>query len=259
LKLFSLTCTCTDLWFKIQWWSHNKYNFIYIKYVIFHDYFRFWYVYEYKYGSILWLEDGNLYLHLRKMSHTIYAANRKVSHIHHQPMLKLPTHSGFHNLFLKRHVNNFSAICGKNKLHFNDEWWKRKKEAMLEKIIIDHSLQMFENCFHKWSWLYGCVLHRLIQFNLEVTWQPASECDWLFYWQHKLCATFSANVNINYHLPIKVYYRICTLGHIRIEINHGSQNVVWVLTWIGEWDYTEWITRSFVNKAKEGGDVRISF
>jgi hypothetical protein len=47
--------------------------------------------------------------------------------------------------------------------------YKAKKEAMLEKIIIDHSLQMFENCFHKWSWLYGCVLHRLIQFNLEVT------------------------------------------------------------------------------------------
>jgi hypothetical protein len=37
-------------------------------------------------------------------------------------------------------------------------------------------------------------------------------------WQHKLFATLSANVNINYHLPIKVYYRICTLRHIRIEI-----------------------------------------
>jgi hypothetical protein len=44
-------------------------------------------------------------------------------------------------------------------------------------------------------------------------------------WQHKLCATFSANVNINYRLPIKVYYRICILKHIRIEIYHGSQNV----------------------------------
>ena len=32
-------------------------------------------------------------------------------------------------------------------------------------------------------------------------------------WQHKLCATLSASVNINYHLPIKVYYRICTLRH----------------------------------------------
>ena len=35
-------------------------------------------------------------------------------------------------------------------------------------------------------------------------------------WQHKLCATLSANVNINYCLPIKVYYRSCTLRHIRI-------------------------------------------
>ena len=44
-------------------------------------------------------------------------------------------------------------------------------------------------------------------------------------WQQKLCATFSANVYINNRLPIKVYYRICALRHIRIEINHGSQNV----------------------------------
>jgi hypothetical protein len=55
----------------------------------------------------------------------------------------------------------------------------------------------------------------------------AGECDRLFHWQHKLCATvtFSVNVNINYRLQIKVYYRICTLRHIRIKINHGSQNV----------------------------------
>ena len=46
----------------------------------------------------------------------------------------------------------------------------------------------------------------------------AAECDWLFHWQHNLCARFSANANINYRLPIKVYYRICTLRHIRIEI-----------------------------------------
>ena len=59
------------------------------------------------------------------------------------------------------------------------------------------------------------------------------ECDWIFHWQHKLCATFSAGVNINYRLSIKVCYRIYTLRHIRIEINHGSQNVFWVLTWIG--------------------------
>ena len=44
--------------------------------------------------------------------------------------------------------------------------------------------------------------------------------------QHKFCATLSANVYINYRLPIKVYYRICTVRHIRIEINHGSQKCV---------------------------------
>ena len=53
--------------------------------------------------------------------------------------------------------------------------------------------------------------------------------------QHKLCATLSSNVNINYRLPIKVYYCICTLRHIRIKINHGSQNVFWVLTWVGRY------------------------
>ena len=51
-------------------------------------------------------------------------------------------------------------------------------------------------------------------------------------WQHKLCATYSANVDINNRLPIIVCYRICTLRHIRIEINYGSQNVFWVLTWV---------------------------
>ena len=44
-------------------------------------------------------------------------------------------------------------------------------------------------------------------------------------WQHKLCGTLSANVNINCRLPIKVYYRMCTLRHIIIEIIHESQNV----------------------------------
>jgi hypothetical protein len=33
-------------------------------------------------------------------------------------------------------------------------------------------------------------------------------------WQHQLCTTLSANVNINYRLPIKAYYRICTVLHL---------------------------------------------
>ena len=41
---------------------------------------------------------------------------------------------------------------------------------------------------------------------------------------------------INFHiyrLPIKAYYSSCTLRHIRIEIIHGSHNVLWDLTWVG--------------------------
>jgi hypothetical protein len=60
----------------------------------------------------------------------------------------------------------------------------------------------------------------------------AGECDWLFHLQHKLCATFSANVNINYRLPIKVYYHICTLRH-QNRNKSWNQNVFWVLTWVG--------------------------
>jgi hypothetical protein len=44
-------------------------------------------------------------------------------------------------------------------------------------------------------------------------------------WQHTLCATYSVNFNMNNRPPIKIYYRICTLKHIRIERIHGSQNV----------------------------------
>jgi hypothetical protein len=43
-------------------------------------------------------------------------------------------------------------------------------------------------------------------------------------WQHKLCATYPAKVNMNNRLPIKVYYCICTLRHIRIEM---SFNMGW--------------------------------
>jgi hypothetical protein len=37
-------------------------------------------------------------------------------------------------------------------------------------------------------------------------------------WQHILCATLSASVYINYRLPSKRCYRICTVKQIRIEI-----------------------------------------
>jgi hypothetical protein len=46
------------------------------------------------------------------------------------------------------------------------------------------------------------------------------------------CANTCIWISLKTCLPIKVYYRICTLRHIRIEINYGSQNVFWVLTWV---------------------------
>jgi hypothetical protein len=48
--------------------------------------------------------------------------------------------------------------------------------------------------------------------------------------QDKLCATLSAIINLNYRLPIKGYYRICTLRHISTHsgfhdlfLNHSIQ------------------------------------
>jgi hypothetical protein len=41
-------------------------------------------------------------------------------------------------------------------------------------------------------------------------------------WQHKLFATLSANVDINYHFSIKIYYCIYTVRHIRFGIGRVS-------------------------------------
>jgi hypothetical protein len=70
-------------------------------------------------------------------------------------------------------------------------------------------------------------------------------------WQHKMCATLSVDVSINHSLPIKAYYRICTVTHIRIEIIHGSQNVFWGYTWVGGYWY-------FIPSVSEGYNLLIS-
>jgi hypothetical protein len=54
---------------------------------VFHELFRFWYVLQYKYSNIIWLEKGNLYLRLWKMSHTIYAAKLEQTIIHQHVLL----------------------------------------------------------------------------------------------------------------------------------------------------------------------------
>ena len=63
----------------------------------------------------------------------------------------------------------------------------------------------------------------------------AGECDWLFHWQHKWCVTLSANVNINYRLPIKVYYRICNLCHTlnrcKVAYFHGKRHDSYSMQW----------------------------
>ena len=74
---------------------------------------------------------------------------------------------------------------------------------------------------------YGCSVNTT---DFSVVKVHVDELSSARIWQHKLCATLSASVNINYRLPIKIYYRICTVRHIRIEI---IQNVFWVLTWVG--------------------------
>jgi hypothetical protein len=51
----------------------------------------------------------------------------------------------------------------------------------------------------------------VIVTNFSVVNVPVDELSSARIWQHKLCATLSANVNINYRLPVKVY--------VRIEIN----------------------------------------
>jgi len=46
-------------------------------------------------------------------------------------------------------------------------------------------------------------------------------------WQYKLCATLSAYININFRLPIKVYYRICTVKHIKNN-SWKAENTFWL-------------------------------
>jgi hypothetical protein len=74
---------------------------------------------------------------------------------------------------------------------------------------------------------YGCSINTT---DFSVVKVHVDELSSARIWQHKLSATLSGNVDINYRLPINVY---CTVRHIRIEIIHGRQNVSGVLTWVG--------------------------
>jgi hypothetical protein len=105
---------------------------------------------------------------------------------------------------------------------------------LLSDKLVQKSLLCIKYTFNSNMTFFFCFVNKRASYPFGIISFStcAGECDWLFHWQHKLCATFSASVKINYRHPIKVYYRICTLRHIRIEINR-SQNVFWVLTWVG--------------------------
>ena len=66
-----------------------------------------------------------------------------------------------------------------------------------------------KTCKHK------ILLRMLHQYDwLSVVNIHVDELSCVRIWQHTLCATLSANWNIKYRLPIKVYYRICTAKQI---------------------------------------------
>ena len=62
-------------------------------------------------------------------------------------------------------------------------------------------------------------------------------------WQHKFCATVSANVNINYRFPIKVYYRIYTLRH---NIYYQNRNNSWKPECVLSLNMGSWILVYFI-------------
>jgi hypothetical protein len=67
----------------------------------------------------------------------------------------------------------------------------------------------------------------------NVNGQHIGESDYWFSVTARLPWSFKSTFLANQNSTCKAYYRIYTLRHIRIEINHGNQNVFWVLTWIG--------------------------
>jgi hypothetical protein len=63
----------------------------------------------------------------------------------------------------------------------------------------------------------------------------AGECDWLYHWQHKLCATLSANVSINYRLTIKIsIVLILIIWYLNINrITKTNNFTMWTLSSFG--------------------------
>ena len=91
------------------------------------------------------------------------------------------------------------------------------------KVILNFNITSFFRFVNKRA-IYRICIISLAHAPVHVTDFPVvnvhvDELSSVRIWQRKLCATYSANININNRLSIKVYYRICTLRHIRIEIH----------------------------------------
>ena len=121
--------------------------------------------------------------------------------------------------------------------YFIKKFWRDSQQVIIVQCIVnsivDSNMTSFFRFVNKRA-IYRLGIISLAHALVHVTDFPVvnvhvDELSSAQIWQYKLCATFSASVNINYRLPVKVYYRICTLRHIRIEIIHGSHNVLWVL------------------------------
>jgi hypothetical protein len=79
----------------------------------------------------------------------------------------------------------------------------------------DSDMSKSTNTVVYFDWKAVIYIELSIRYNLIST--CAGECDGLFHWQHTLCATFSADININYRLPIP----LCFLSFdLRIMIPH---------------------------------------
>jgi hypothetical protein len=151
--------------------------------------------------------------------------------MHNYPvsMIEHCTYCGSYGSFIKYFINKWNCMLQLG-------IWSTESKINF-KLINNSNMTSFFRCVNKRA-ICRLGIISLAHAPVHVTDFPVvnvhvAEWSSARIWQHKLCATYSANVNINNRLPIKAYYHSCTLRHIRNEIIHGSQNVLWVLTWVG--------------------------
>ena len=93
---------------------------------------------------------------------------------------------------------------------YNILFFKPRKCIFMWYYIACNKYRLYIIKFWHYHLLSLCSQTSELSIRYDLISTCPGKCDWLFHWQHKLCATFSTSVNINYRLPIKVYYRIYT-------------------------------------------------